>query len=293
MSDDHYERRAPGGRAETRPGTRGRPIDRPLGPALEHENERAGARALSIRSRGGRTGGVAPLPPPGAAVELWQLEEKHLSPADLAQPGWVVRCAIPTLLQPAEGDDAEIVELRGLVVQVRSISYGTDHLIECDVSNGFALHTAGETCTGRLAWAIEHREGPPPLFLNWTVQRGTCRTTATRSFFIDPNNEQRGAVPAFATHWAIYSGAAAQASREDDEDEDENPTDHEAAFDSARLDFETYRGGPRVQTLAGDELLGALGGTPQRIPPYARHWSWPEGIMTDVQLVFFYEGTSP
>lgn len=231
------------------------------------------ARRLAVRS-----GGYVPLPPPDGAVDLFQGDTASLVGYERAQSGWAIRVGIAEATELPEGEEWDI---RSLLAEIQYTTGGQTQVLTVDAAWPFSLHLVADKVTAKLRWgdpaAVQGPEGRliPDVRVDWHLARGTCRTTATRSFFIAEGESMHTQVPAFATRWSLFSPGGS--------------TDPQEALGTGDISllYSVQYEGKDLHRYGGDDLLAILGGTTLAIPPGARHWSWENEATADFQLVFY------
>jgi hypothetical protein len=207
-----------------------------------------------------RLGGSAPLPAPGAATDLFSVALEDLSFAERAAPGWCLRLGVPEAVPTDEEYD-----VHELLVELTIVVAGVAHALEVNVFPGCTVHVVGEQIAAKLKWGTNAANVPPGVSLRWQLSRGLCETRAARAYTVQVADV--GQVPAFATGFALFSGAA-------DVSED------------IQLDFATHAGPGRViQHYTRNDLLQAVGAFAP-LPPGAGQWRWLTPTAAPVRLVF-------
>lgn len=247
--------------------------DDPLLSPLER-TQRAGSRGIPARpamlSPTGSAGGLVTLPSAGGADMFAGFDVMSLDATARAQPGWAIRLAFPTA-PPARESELEEFSFNGLIVELTATNGGQSQILELDAYPGFSFLIAADQISARLLWTVAPETPLTGYTATWSVTRGTCETTATRSFAIGGGVDVEGAVPAFVQTFGLYTS--------DDVSGGGLELEFRAIADSFRA----------IHTFSNDELLAVLGGTHARVPPGARSWRTPE-IEERLQLSFAYGG---
>jgi len=207
-----------------------------------------------------RLAGSQPLPASGAASEIFSIALEDLAIEERAQPGWCVRLGVP---EDIPTDTA--YDLHELIVELTIVVAGTAHALEVNAFPGCTVHLAGEQISARVKWGVTPASVPPGVTLRWQLTRGLCPTRGTRGYTVQAAPAE-GAVPAFATGFALFSG---------DSDISED----------IQLDFLTHVGGIVIQHYTKNDLLQAVGAFTS-LPPGAGVWRWQTATASPARLVF-------
>lgn len=224
-------------------------------------------------------GGFVPLPPPEGSVDLFSGNVAALPSYERAQPAWTIRVGIAEATELPEGQEWDI---RSLLAEIQYTTGGNTQVMTIDAAWPFSLQLVADSVTARLRWgnpaAVQGSQGrlTPDVRVDWHLARGSCITTATRSFFIAENDVVHAQVPAFATRWSLFSPG-------------NNSATPEEALSSSDIGliFTLQNEGVQLHRYNGDALLAVLGGTQMHIPPGARHWEWVNEAAAEFQLVFY------
>lgn len=205
-----------------------------------------------------RLAGSAPLPASGATTDLFSVAVEDLTFAERAAGGWCVRFGVPETVPTDEQYD-----VHELLAELTIAVAGVTHAIEVNVFPGCVVHLVGEQIGAKLKWGTAANV-PPGVSLRWQLSRGVSETRAARGYTVQ--TAAAGAVPAFATGFALFSG-------DDDITED------------LQLDFLTHVGGRVIHHYTKNDLLQAVGAFAP-LPPGAGVWSWITATASPVRLVF-------
>lgn len=222
-----------------------------------YARERVGAPPQRMRPR---LGGTVPLPPRGAASDLFLVTVDDLSSEERAAPGWCLRLGVPDAIPETEDFD-----MHELVAEITIAQGGTTYVIEANAFPGATLHLAGEQLSARVKWGTDPVSVPPASAVRWQLARGQCQTRAVRAFTVLAPTV--GIVPPFATSFALFSGAA-------------------DVVEDIQLDFAVHANSSRViQHYTRRDLLQAFAAY-NPLPPGASSWRWLTETGGPVRLVF-------
>jgi hypothetical protein len=234
-------------------------IERESGYALERRGDAAKEqRAQRIRPR--LAGSVALPPDATTAAEMFLVSLEDLAAEERSTAGWCLRIGVPEVIP----SDAEY-DVHELVAELTTTVDGMAYTLEANAFPGFTLHLPGEQVSGRLKWGAGPVVVPPAASCRWQLSRGDCQTRASRAFTVQAVTA--GIVPAFATAFALFSGA-------------------DAIAEDIQLDFATHTGAARViQHFTKNDLLQAVG-TFVSLPPGASAWRWLTASAKPLRLAF-------
>lgn len=232
------------------------PNERGRAYARERDLDTEGLQQARLRPR---LGGSSPLPASGSSSELFLIQLDDLTREERAAPGWAVRLAVAGTVPNDQPYD-----LQELLVELTVTMGGTAHAVEVNAFPGATVQLVGEQISGKVIWAKSPVVVPEGVAIRWQVARGICATTGGRAFTIA--DAGTGAVPPFATGFALFSGDPAI-------DED------------IQLDFATHGGGVVLQHYTKSDLLQAVSSF-SPIPPGAGEWRWLTTTGEPMRLVF-------
>jgi hypothetical protein len=191
---------------------------------------------------------------------LFSVALEDLSIEERAAAGWCLRFGVPETVPTDEEYD-----VHELVAELTIVVAGTAHAVEVNVFPGCTVHLVGEQIAARLKWGITPANVPPGVSLRWQLTRGICPTNASRGYAVQAAPAE-GAVPAFATGFALFSG----------------DTD---ITEDIQLDFLTHTGGRVIHHYTRNDLLQAVGAFAS-LPPGAGVWRWQTATASPARLVF-------
>jgi hypothetical protein len=232
-------------------------------PALERQRGYARERRLDetqpqkVRPR---LGGEVLLPAANVASELFLVLLEDLSAEERSAPGWCIRLGVPSDI-PADQE----YDVHELLVELTVTVGGVSHVLEVNAFPGCVVHLVGEQVSARVKWGIADAIVPATPVLRWQVTRGLCATSAVRAYTVQSAGV--GAVPPFATGFALFSGEAAIA-------------------EDIQLNFSTHPSATRViQHYTAPDLLQTVAAF-TTVPPGAGEWRWLTATAAPVRLVF-------
>lgn len=244
------------------------PLESPLERSQRSSSRRVPARPATL-SDTGSAGATVIVPGAGGAVDLFSgFAVGDLDATARAQPGWCFRVGYPSDL-PARPDEFTEWGVLDLIVELRATAGGIEQTVELDAFPGFAFHVAADQISARMRCVNPEARIPENYQAVWSVTRGMCTTTATRSFDVGGGVESAGNVPPFATSFGLYSG------------------DSLSGLGGLSLNFRHSLDSVRlVHDFTNDELLGVIGGAHARIPPCSRVWRWTNTAAPVFRLTF-------
>jgi hypothetical protein len=224
----------------------------------------------AVLSPTGSAGASVLVPPAGGSVDLFSgFQVESLDATARAQPGWCFRFGFPNAL-PARVDEFIEWDMLDLLVELHATAGGVEQVIELDAYPGFAFPLAADQISARLKWGSSSPAVPPNVQAVWSVSRGLCESTATRSFDVGDGVESEGEVPPFATSFGLYTGMDPSAG-------------------GLALNFQISSDAIRqVHAFSNDELLGVIGGEHARVPPGSRVWRWVSTAVPVFRLTFAF-----
>lgn len=210
-----------------------------------------------------------PIPGANQAIYTGRATLRDLVSHELMQPGWVVRVGLNAHNRGRLDRDVSY-DFSTLVADIRFAIGAAEHSLEADVFPGFTLHVVAD----EIAVTLRNLGGEivdPALNVRAQVHlaRGLCPTTAFRTF--GPWLAFSGAVPPFATKFAMYA-----------------PTSGAVLGEDATLDFYQTAGGELLHSYDYDALVSMFGGVVLPIPAGASAYRFEDWSSTVARGAFFF-----